>query len=420
VHSVSIQGWEAKALSNSILVLTADGLADNAIVEPLQRAGMNVSVTDDLGSALQHLGEQQLLILDASDESKLAMLCRRINDETGSRHAPILAVAHSHDVEERVHLLEAGADDVIGLPVDERELSALVEALLLRAPAPPTTGEGTTISAPPRPMPTGPGRVIAFAAAKGGSGTTTLAVNTALILAEMAPGSVAIADMDMYHGQVATHLDLYARNSTAQMAREDRSTQTPDMIHDEGKQHASGLMVFGAPYRPDEAIDVSGAQLAALVEQLRGVYGTVIIDAGSTLDMRSLSVLAEADHVVMPITPDIPSLRLLHAALQVMSEAGSLTDKTMFVLNQMYPHPTIMADQIEEHLGVRIALEVPYDGENFLRGVNEGQPLVLLARRSAAAGAIKRLAELTAETRLEDEVMQPARRGRLRSFLGRS
>ena len=420
MHSVSIQGWEAKALSNSILVLTADGLADNAIVEPLQRAGMNVSVTDDLGSALQHLGEQQLLILDASDESKLAMLCRRINDETGSRHAPILAVAHSHDVEERVHLLEAGADDVIGLPVDERELSALVEALLLRAPAPPTTGEGTTISVPPRSLPTGPGRVIAFAAAKGGSGTTTLAVNTALILAEMAPGSVAIADMDMYHGQVATHLDLYARNSTAQMAREDRSTQTPDMIHDEGKQHASGLMVFGAPYRPDEAIDVSGAQLAALVEQLRGVYGTVIIDAGSTLDMRSLSVLAEADHVVMPITPDIPSLRLLHAALQVMSEAGSLTDKTMFVLNQMYPHPTIMADQIEEHLGVRIALEVPYDGENFLRGVNEGQPLVLLARRSAAAGAIKRLAELTAETRLEDEVMQPARRGRLRSFLGRS
>ncbi|HEY5520884.1 MAG TPA: AAA family ATPase [Candidatus Limnocylindrales bacterium] len=420
MHSVSIQGWEAKALSNSILVLTADGLADNAIVEPLQRAGMNVSVTDDLGSALQHLGEQQLLILDASDESKLAMLCRRINDETGSRHAPILAVAHSHDVEERVHLLEAGADDVIGLPVDERELSALVEALLLRAPAPPTTGEGTTISVPPRSLPTGPGRVIAFAAAKGGSGTTTLAVDTALILAEMAPGSVAIADMDMYHGQVATHLDLYARNSTAQMAREDRSTQTPDMIHDEGKQHASGLMVFGAPYRPDEAIDVSGAQLAALVEQLRGVYGTVIIDAGSTLDMRSLSVLAEADHVVMPITPDIPSLRLLHAALQVMSEAGSLTDKTMFVLNQMYPHPTIMADQIEEHLGVRIALEVPYDGENFLRGVNEGQPLVLLARRSAAAGAIKRLAELTAETRLEHEVMQPARRGRLRSFLGRS
>ena len=401
-------------------MLTADGRADNAIVEPLQRLGMDVFVTPDLGSALLRLGENQLLILDARDESTLAMLCRRINDETGSRHPPILAVSHSLDVDARVNLLEAGADDVIGLPVDERELGALVEALLLRAPSPPATGDSTTTGAAPRPVPTGPGRVIAFAAAKGGSGTTTLAVNTALILAEMAPGSVAIADMDMYHGQVATHLDLYARNSTAQMAREDRSTQSADAIHDEGKQHASGLMVFGAPYRPDEGLDVTGAQLATLVQQLRGVYGTLIVDAGSTLDMRALSVLTAADHVVMPITPDIPSLRLLHAALQVMSEAGSLTDKTIFVLNEMYPHPTILGEQIEEHLGVRIGLEVPHDGENFMRAVNEGQPLVLLARRSAAAAAIKRLAELTAETRLEDEVMQPPRRGRLRSFLGRS
>jgi pilus assembly protein CpaE len=259
--------------------------------------------------------------------------------------------------------------------------------------------------------------VIAFSAAKGGSGTTTLAVNTALVLAEMAPGSVAIADLDMYHGQVSTHLDIYARNSTAQMAREDRQTQTPDVVHEAGKHHASGLMVFGGSYRPDEALDVTGQQLASLVDAFRRVYGTVIVDAGSMLDDRSLSVLARADHVVMPIAPDIPSLRLLHAALQVMSEAGSLTDKTMFVLNQIYPKASIGAEQIEEHLGIRISLEVPYDGENFLRSVNEGQPLMSLARRSPAAAAIKRLAELTAETRLEDDLIPPARRGRLRGFL---
>jgi pilus assembly protein CpaE len=55
--------------------------------------------------------------------------------------------------------------------------------------------------------------VIVFASAKGGSGTTTLAVNTALLLAEMAPGNVAIADLDMFHGQVSTHLDIYGRGS---------------------------------------------------------------------------------------------------------------------------------------------------------------------------------------------------------------
>ena len=231
--------------------------------------------------------------------------------------------------------------------------------------------------AAPRPTPTAPGRVIAFAAAKGGSGTTSLAVNTALVLAEMAPGSVAIADFDMYHGQVSTLLDIYARTSTAQIARDDRSTQTPDLIHDSGKQHASGLMVFGGPYRPDEAIDISGDQLASLAELMRQTYGTTILDTGSTPDIRALSVFDHADRVVMSITPDIPSLRLVHAALQVMSEAGNMTDKMVFVLNDIYPHSTITAEQIEEHLGIRVTLTVPYDGDSFLRAVNEGQPLVL-------------------------------------------
>jgi pilus assembly protein CpaE len=412
--------WEVRALSNRVLLLTANGPAGELIADSLQRYGMSVSVTHDLSMALAHLQDQQLIVLDAADESTLALLCRRINDETGSRHAPILAVAHSRDVDSRVRLLEAGADDVLAQPVDERELEALVEALTLRSLRPAATTEEGAQLVPSRPPMSAPGRVVVFAAAKGGSGATTLAVNTALVLAEMAPGSVAIADLDMFHGQVSTHLDIYARNSTAQLAREDRETQSPDVIHEAGKQHASGLMVFGGPYRADEALDVTGEQLGSLVALMRSVYGTIIVDAGSTGEMRTLSIMAQADHVVMPITPDIPSLRLLHAELQMMSEVGSLTDKTMFVLNQVYPKPTISAEQIEEHLGIRISLEVPHDGENFLRAVNEGQPLISLARRSAPAAAIKRLAEMTAETRLEDELVVPARRGRFAGLLGRN
>src|SRR5687767_7523326 len=177
---------------------------------------MAVTVVRDLASAVSRLAEHELIVLDAPDAPRLALLCRQINDATGSRHAPMLAIAHSRDVEARVRLLEAGADDVLAQPIDERELEALVEALLLRSPTAAPVGDGTE-ARPPRSPQAGPGRVIVFAAAKGGSGTTTLAVNTALVLAEMAPGSVAIADFDLFHGQVSTHLDIYARNSTAQM-----------------------------------------------------------------------------------------------------------------------------------------------------------------------------------------------------------
>jgi len=144
-----------------------------------------------------------------------------------------------------------------------------------------------------------------------------------------------------------------------------------------------------------------------------------VIDAGSTLDPRAMSVIDRADRVAMVITPDIPSLRLLHAALQVMSDTGGAVERTLFVVNDIYPRTSIGGDQIEEHLGIKVGLTVPYDGENFLRAVNEGQPIVSLARRSAASAALKRLAEAVAETGAEDGAAKPQRRGRFGGLLGR-
>jgi pilus assembly protein CpaE len=404
-------------LSSRVLLLTPEGQPTARVVQPLERLGLSISVSHDPGSALQRVGEHQLIILDVPDPASLAMLCRRINDEAGSAHPPILAVAQSRDVEARVRLLEAGADDVLAHPIDERELEALVDALLLRAP----TATRAAIGQPPvAPRPAGaPGRVIAFGSAKGGSGTTTLAVNTALILAEMAPGSVAIADFDMYHGQVSTHLDIYARSSTAALAREEPANLTPELIQESGRPHSSGLTVFGGPYRPDDAVDVSGVQLVGLVEILRTVYGTVVVDAGSTLDMRALGVLERADRIALVLTPDIPALRLLHACLQVLSEQGSAADRSIFVVNQIYPKSMIGGEQIEEHLGIKVGLEIPYDGENFLKAINEGQPLVNSAHRSPAAASLRRLAGQLTEVSSESEIVQPQRRGLFRGLLGR-
>jgi pilus assembly protein CpaE len=264
--------------------------------------------------------------------------------------------------------------------------------------------------------------VIAFAAAKGGSGATTLAVNTAVLLAEMAPGNVAIADMDMSHGQVSTHLDIYGRTSTAALAREEHHGLGPELLRETGRAHASGLVVFGAPYRPDEAQDISGDALASVVDSLSAVYGTVIVDVGSTLDMRSLPILDRANRVAMVVTPDIPALRLLHSALQVMSDAGSVDDRMLFVVNHVYPRASIGPEQIEEHLGLRIGLTVPYDGEGFVKAVNDGQPLVLAQRRGAPALAIKRLADtLSGNEPVEEEAPEPPRRRKLLGGLrGRS
>jgi Flp pilus assembly CpaE family ATPase len=69
------------------------------------------------------------------------------------------------------------------------------------------------------------GLAIVFVAAKGGVGSTTLAVNSALALAEATRSAVALVDLDFQHGQVATLLDVAAPATTADLARDQQSLE---------------------------------------------------------------------------------------------------------------------------------------------------------------------------------------------------
>ncbi len=405
-----------RSVPSRVLVLTSGGQPMDSVTRPLEAAGHTVTRSTHPADALRLLRGQQLLVLAAPDPASLALLCRRINDEAGSAHPPILAVASTSDVETRVRLLEAGADDVLAEPIDERELDALVEALLLRGGATETGASGGEAAPPARST---PGKTIAFVSAKGGAGTTALAVNTALVLAEMAPGNVAIADLDMYHGQVSTYVDLYGRHSTAGLAREEWPADSTESIQAAGKLHSAGLAVFGGPYRPDDGYNLSAEQLLGLVETLRRAYGTVVLDLGSTLDQRTMHVLQSADRLVIVVTPDIPALRLLHAALQVISESGKAVDRALFVVNEIYAHPMIGPAQIEEHLGIKVGIDIPYDGDNFGKAVNEGQPLVLSAHRTPGAVALRKLAGLLTDETQEPQEAPRRKRSMLGGLLGR-
>jgi hypothetical protein len=82
-------------------------------------------------------------------------------------------VAPAQDVEARIAFLEAGADDVIDGGFDRGELESRVMALLIRSgKVRPELAERSSSS-----------ELVAFFSPKGGVGTTTLAVNTAVLLA---------------------------------------------------------------------------------------------------------------------------------------------------------------------------------------------------------------------------------------------
>src|SRR4029077_7079891 len=228
-----------------------------------------------------------------------------------------------------------------------------------------------------------------------GVGTTTIAVNLAVVMAARRPGRTLLIDLDRQFGQVATHLNLTVPQTLADLVRDELGIREPELIRSYSSHHESGLHVIPAPGSPELAELVQAEHVDQLLDTALQAYDQVVIDAGSHLDEPSLSALERADGGVFTVSPEIAALKALHSLLDVLAEVGSTGAKATFVLNNMFARDILKMSQIESALGTRVAVELPYDPYIYLKAVNEGVPVVLGAPRSAAAERLTRLASVT-------------------------
>jgi pilus assembly protein CpaE len=371
--------------ASSILVLETAATADS-LAPILSLAGYTVTRTVDADDAFTRIVEHQLVVLDngggAANGKNALELCREIRATPSMAAVPVLCVASSDDVEERIGFLEAGADDVIARPFDAREVEARIEALLLRFQrskdlSPSISNDGLMLAKARR--------IVAVYSPKGGVGTTTIATNIAIIAAQKPSHRVVLVDLDLQFGGVATHLNLNPKQTIADVVRDEAALREPELLRTYAMRHDSGLHVLAAPSTPAAAELITPDHVAHLIGTLAEAYDAVVIDAGSTLDERALNVFEAAETILLPVYPEIAALKAMHALLDYLNEAGSIGMKATFVLNNVFAREILKPRDIEAALGTRITLDLPYDPFLYLKAVNEGVPIVLGASRSPAA-----------------------------------
>jgi pilus assembly protein CpaE len=378
--------------ASTILLLSTDAASAETVSGILTGVGYTVTAVTDPGEAFQKAADHQLVILDVvAGEQSAADVCREIRGTPSMAAIPVLCVAETDEVEERIKFLEAGADDVMARPFDGRELEARVEALLLRFQrskdlAPVVAGESVMLA--PRSR-----RIVAVFSPKGGVGTTTIATNIAMVQARAKPDRVAIVDLHLQFGQVATHLNLELKQSLAELVRDEAGLREAELLRTYAMRHDSGLHVFAAPPTPELAELVQPRHVEAMLDTIVDSYDAVVVDAGSVLDDRTMAVLDKADAIVLPVHPEIAALKAVHGLLDYLNETGSTAAKMTFVLNLAFAREILRLRDVESALGTKIGAELPYDPFLYLKAVNEGVPVVVGAPRSSAAERLTKLSE---------------------------
>lgn len=219
--------------------------------------------------------------------------------------------------------------------------------------------------------------IVTFFGTKGGTGTTTLAVNCAADLRRISDRPTLIADLKAGPGDVAVFLGLRPRYSVVdlvdQMGWTDRALASRFIAeHDCGLHVLAASDGFGRPSSRDaEAVDQTLRTFSTL-------YDYVVIDAGSTLNACAAAALTLADVVMLVANSDVPCLRNLQRYGDALKLAGVAPEHVRIVLNRTSENGVLPVSQIEKVLNRPIEYQLPSDYRTVAAAVNTGVPVSCL------------------------------------------
>jgi len=399
-------------------ILLLGTAASESLSKVLGRPGRALTRIESANELAANAANHDIVVIDVvpSPPRSLAEMCREFRAIPELAEVPIVAISSTDDVEERIRLLEAGADDVMIRPVDERELDARVEALDLRHRRSKELRPSTLVAATKRPG----RRLITIYSPKGGVGTTSVAVNVALAIAARDPDGVAIVDLTPVSGHVATHLDLRPKLTIADLMRDSQGLISPEILKSTYLQrHERGVLVLAGSPNPATEPLMSGEEAGKILDGVLTAIPTVVVDLGSHLDDRVLTSLEAADDVVIVVTPDFPALKSVHAFFEFMGEVAPRAPEPTVVVNEIYALQTLTPADIENALGRRVAIRVPYDPLIYLRAANQGTPVFASAPTSQPARRYDQLAGILLGEDAPGVAQEQRRRG-LSGIFGRS
>jgi pilus assembly protein CpaE len=296
--------------------------------------------------------------------------------------------------------MQAGANDVLSLPLQVSELHKAFIRSAHTAPRAPAPQESL-------------GEVITVCSSRGGLGATTLAVNLASKLATIVDDEVALVDLDLQRGDVAAFMNLSPHNTLANLAT---AAGEVDDVFLAGTltRHANGVFVLPAPTEIEEADSVGHDEVKVALDLLRARFRYTVVDTARTITGATLAAF-EASHRVLVVTDlSIPGVRAARRTVELLSRLGVPSDRIELIVTEAIPGPVSMKDG-SQAIGKTPFFVVPRDESSAAEAMNHGAPLNGKPTKLALA-----MAELAAKVAGVAAAGKPRGGQMLRRLFGRS
>lgn len=313
-----------------------------------------------LNTALRLLGIAPLprfLVIDIEGED--IDEARKVLTEIARMGSQVIALGSVNDVEYFRTVMRAGVRDYLVKPVAADKLGEVLAAL----EQPDSEGRLK-------------GRLVGIIGARGGVGSTTIAINTAWIMSERLNRRTALVDMDIYSGSIALALDMEPTRGLRE-AFDDPKRVDEVFLQNAMNKVGKGLHVLATEEAFDDQVRMSDEKMAVLAQTMHGNFDISILDLPRHFALREATLLSKCDHFVIVAELTLQSLRdanRLKSLLQLRN-----TDATIHVVaNRIASGTDITVKEFENGLETPLRCQFPIERKILAKSSIRGEPLAAL------------------------------------------
>ena len=370
--------------NETVLVVDDDQVTLELVKRILTRESYLVETTTTGEEALRIATKTppDLVILDVMMPGLSGIqVCERLRKHPRTANTPIIMLSARGQVDDTVHGLDSGADEYITKPVAPAELVARVKALLSR-----TKRLLEQAARGPRTASFG------FIGAKGGVGTTTMALNVAATLASP-DRPVIVVEARSSLGTMALRMRQRPFRNISSLLRAAPEKIDADAVSAQLSTIGPGLRALFGPQRIEEFAAVRTNHIRAIHRSLLELGATCVFDFATDPGPAAHALVPELDAVVLVVEPDTVCVQAASVKLEMLSAwgAGPGTVRVVVVNRSSLVAPLSFAE-IGEQLGCEVVGIIPQAAQAFVVAQEAGRPLVLTQPDSAAAVSIREVA----------------------------
>lgn len=333
------------------------GSTDRQLEDILRASGMIAAPHSGAElAAIAQPGRKQpdVLVLDLRGHAQLPAALPALK-----RHHPSTGVLIVADRLEPALLLEAmrvGVTEVVAAPLVANDIEAAINRLAMQRLTSPASG-----------------MALAFVGAKGGVGTTTLAVNVAATLARLVPGSTLLIDLQIGNGDAAVFLGAEPRFSILD-ALENTHRLDEAFFKNLIAKTKAGVDLLAASERMT-ASPLDLRRVRTLMEMAERHYRYVVLDIPRWNSV-VLDSLDGVKQVVVVTNQELATVRSASRMTAALRQRHG-KDKLTVVLSRPDRHAAISHEDVERAVGVKVKHTFPGDYRRALEALNKGRPLAL-------------------------------------------